>query len=483
MIKNMKIPYRVCALALAAVLLALIVPLLAVARYDVPCADDFSFGARAHLAYESTHSPLAAVAAAVQEARTAYGTWQGSFSAIFLMAIPPMVFGEQAYALTAWIMLAALIGGTFIFCAALFRRVFGTRRSVGVCAAALVCIIATQTPISPVQGFYWYNGAVYYTFFYGLALAALALGIRLATDGGAWRIVLLTLLAVFIGGGNYVTALSTAIIGVSALALLALMRDKRAERLIVPVAALIAALAVSIAAPGNAVRQAQFADTPGALKAIFMSFGFAARCVVQWFRLPTVGMLALLAALLRRAAQTAKFEFRCPVLVTAWSYCLMSAMFCPPIYAMGDGGELRLYNIIYFAYLLLLALNLFYWMGWLARRRGWRTDRDADGAPLIPAAAGAVVMGLCCLAAMRMGQPYTSAGALSSLRSGEAAAYYACAEERYAILRDDTVRDAVLPAFPCYPDLLYYDDFMPNADDWRNGAGAHYYGKDSIRVG
>ena len=68
-------------------------------------------------------------------------------------------------------------------------------------------------------------------------------------------------------------------------------------------------------------------------------------------------------------------------------------------------------------------------------------------------------------------------------RGGEAAAYYACAEERYAILRDDTVRDAVLPAFPCYPDLLYYDDFMPNADDWRNGAGAHYYCKDSIRVG
>ena len=176
MIKNTKITYRVCALALAAVLLALVVPLLAVARYDVPCADDFSFGARAHLAYESTHSLLAAVSAAAEEASTAYGTWQGSFSAIFLMAIPPMGFGEQAYALTAWIMLAALIGGTFLFCAALFRRVFGTRRSVGVCAAALVCIIATQTPISPVQGFYWFNGAEIYTFFFVFALAALALG-------------------------------------------------------------------------------------------------------------------------------------------------------------------------------------------------------------------------------------------------------------------------------------------------------------------
>ncbi len=483
MLKSRRISYRLCALVLAAALAALIVPMLIIARYDVPCADDFSFGARAHIAYESTHSLLSAVSAAVEEARVSYGSWQGSFSAIFLMALTPMVFGEGAYALTAWIMLAVLIGGTFCLCCALFSRVFGVRRSVGTCAAALVCIIATQTPVSPVQGFYWYNGAVYYTFFYGLALAALALGIRLTADGGARHTVGLTVLAVFIGGGNYVTALSTAIVGVSVLALLALMRDARARRLIVPVAALIAALVVSAAAPGNAVRQAQFADTPGAVEAIFMSFGFAARCAVLWFRLPAAGMLALLAALLWHAAGAARFGFRYPALVTAWSYCLLSAMFCPPVYAMGDGGELRLYNIVYFAYLLLLALNLFYWMGWLARRRGRRAEADADGAGLILAAAGVLVMGLCCLAAMRMGQPYTSAGALGSLRSGEAAAYYACAQERYAILHDDTVRDAVLPAFPCYPDLLYYDDFMPNADDWRNGAAAHYYGKDSVRVG
>ena len=240
MTKKGRISYRICALLLTALLAALIVPLLVIAQYDVPCADDFSFGARAHLAYDSTHSLFAALTAAAEEARIAYTSWQGSFSAIFLMALPPMVFGEQAYALTAWIMLAALVGGTFCFCSVFFSLAFGARRSVGVCAAAVVCILATQTPLSPVQGFFWYNGAVYYTFFYGLALASLALGTELVYDGGVWRAVLLTVLAAFIGGGNYVTALSTAIIGVSLLALLALMRDGRAKRLIIPVAALIA---------------------------------------------------------------------------------------------------------------------------------------------------------------------------------------------------------------------------------------------------
>ena len=46
MTKKGRISYRICALLLTALLAALIVPLLVIAQYDVPCADDFSFGAR-----------------------------------------------------------------------------------------------------------------------------------------------------------------------------------------------------------------------------------------------------------------------------------------------------------------------------------------------------------------------------------------------------------------------------------------------------
>lgn len=476
---------RLAALLLSALLVILVVPMLGIARYDVPSADDFSFGARAHHCYEQTGSFFAAVGAAAEEAKTSYNTWQGTFSAIFLMALQPGVFGEELYALTAPIMLLALLGGIYFFCTVLFKRVFGASASMGACVAALSCILCTQLTLSPVQGFYWYNGAVYYTLFYGLALAALALGVRTAEKGGVWRTLLLALLAFFIGGGNYVTMLTMLIVGASALGVLLLCKDKRAKRLIVPLAALCAAAALSMTAPGNAVRQANYAATPGAIEAILLSFRCAAVFAYHWTTLPVIGTLIFAAALMWRAAKSARFDFRFPGLVTAWSVCVYAAMFCPPIYAMGDAGDVRLVNIIFFAYILGALLNLFYWLGWLSRhiKRAAAHNAPGDTAHFGALAAGAAVTALCFSAAVLSGQPLTSVSALSSLRTGAAAEYYACAERRYEILNDKAVTDAVLPAFPTQPLVLYYDDITTMAWDWRNGAVQYYYGKNSVVVG
>ena len=62
--KTVKLSCRVILPVLLAVLVLAVLPLLCTARFDVPCADDLSFGARAHLAYVRTGSAAAAVAAA-----------------------------------------------------------------------------------------------------------------------------------------------------------------------------------------------------------------------------------------------------------------------------------------------------------------------------------------------------------------------------------------------------------------------------------
>lgn len=458
-------------------------PMLCIAPYDVPSADDFSFGTRAHHAFESTGSFFAAVKAAATEARICYSTWQGSFSAIFLMALQPAVFGEQYYALTAPIMLCALIGGTYLFCAVLFKRVFGVNGRVGVSIAALLCILYTQLPLSPVQGFFWYNGAVYYTFFFGLSLAALALGITLVQHGGAMRQFGLSLLLFFIGGGNYVTLLTLLIIGASTVAIMLIARDARCKRLIAPLAALAVASLLSIAAPGNAVRQTNYATTPNVIEAVLMSFQSAAKYSADWLNLPQLGTLALMAALIWPTVARTGFKFRFPALATLWSWCVYSAMFCPPIYAMGDVGDYRLLNIIYFAYLLLLAVNLFYWLGWLNNHISRKKNRVTRPRTFIASVLlGGALMAGGVLLAVRTGQPLTSVSALSSLRTGAAQEYHACAVQRYDILSDASVHDAVLPAFTAWPDVLYYDDITSYSYDWKNIAVQAYYGKDSVVV-
>lgn len=458
-------------------LAALLLPLLLLGRHAVPAADDFSYGAPAHLAYAESGSVLSAAAAAVDKTAESYTSWQGTFSAIFLMALQPAVFSESLYALTPFIMLAALLLGTFLFCRAFFGELLGLERELCAIIAAVLCALSTQLIPSPVQGLYWYNGAVYYVFFHGLLLASLATGITVINDGGRVSRILLCILALLIGGGNYVSALCAAILSVSSIVLLYILKDKRYSRLILPLFVLLAAFGLSIAAPGNAVRQAAQDAAFGPVQAVLTSFSQGAKYAAEWFSLPVAGALLFLCPLLWPAVKSSAYGFRFPAPVSVFSFCLFSAMFCPPLYAMGNVGDTRLLNIVFFSYLLLLAVNLVYWLGWLAKRRPVQESKPLS---FIHAAAGILALLLCCALGLFRGSSFSSLAAVSTLLSGEAAEYHACAQRRFEVLNDSSIKDAELERFPCQPYLLYFDDITEDPGDWRNVDMSTYYGKNSI---
>lgn len=478
MANKKRLSYTSILIMLIFVLILSLVPLLAEARYNVPSADDYSYGVRAHKAYTESGSLIAAVRAAIEEARGAYYSWQGSFSAIFMMALQPAVFGEQYYSLGTWLLLGTLVAGCFALCIALFSGIFGIEKRAGAIVGAVLSVACIQLVPHPVQAFFWYNGSVYYTFFFGLSLLALALGIHTVKKGGVWQQILLSLTAFFIGGGNYVTALSTSIIAVFSILLLLIIKNRAFKRLIVPTALLLIAFFISADAPGNAVRQSEVAGVdPNAVKAVLDSFAYGAEYIVRFMRLPLVGALIFLLPIFRRGAAHTAFDFKYPWLVTLFSYCFMSAMFCPTAYALDSVGESRLTNIIFYAYVLLLMINLFYWIGWFVRRRNRGSDEKNIAA--LPIRELLPVFALC-LTLCLLGSNYSSAHALKSLYTGEAAAYYRCAQERFEILKDENITDAKLYGFPCQPYLLYFDDITTDSSDWRNLSVSSYYGKNTV---
>lgn len=475
--KKNALSYRLLLSLLLTALALSLIPLLAVGRYAVPCADDFSYGTMTHLSFVETGSFIQTVAAAGRTAANAYRVWQGTFSAIFLMALQPSVFGEGYYFLTPVIMLAALLAGSFMLCVTVGDRVFGLEKRLGGIVGAVAAMLSIQLIPSPVQGLFWYNGAIYYVFFHGLALLALALGIRLVLDGGLGRLILLSLLAFVLGGCNYVTALSCAILGAAGLLLLPLCGRRGWKRLILPFLMLLLSFGLSFLAPGNAVRQASVQHEPQALRAIVLSFASGAEFGLRWLSPPLLGSLMFLAPLFWHSLAGCRFRFRFPALVSLFSYCLLSAMFCPPLYALGSNGDKRTLNIIYFTYLLLLIFNLLYWLGWLSMRRG-RTEAQ----PILRARPVLIAASLCllCYGVGLFTGGYTSTMALGLLRSGDCVEYAACAQRRLELLNDPNARDVALEPYPCVPYLLYFDDITPDAADWRNVAVAEYYGKDSV---
>lgn len=466
-------------LVLAALLLCLL-PLLLLGRYDVPSGDDFNYGLNAHLAYVHSASLLQALDAALFRVQDTYFSWQGSYSAVLLMCLQPAVFRESLYCLTPWIMALSLLGGTFCLCTALFRRLFDLPGSAGAVTAGILGILDLLLMPVPVESFFWYNGSIYYTFYYGLALAALALALGCARHGGLGRILLLSLLGLWLGGGNLVTGLSLAVVSVSALALLALLRKKREfRRLLLPALLFLLGFALNVAAPGNAVRAQGIDHRPEALSAILFSFVDAVRWFLRWFRLPMLGALLFLALLNRRILPGSRFSFPFPALVSLWSFCLYAAMFCPSRYATGGMEVGRIQNIIFYALLLLLALNLLYWQGWLCRRRK-SSGETAKPLRLLPVLLALAFCLVCVGASALLRGGLAPVAALSSIRSGQAAAYAEEAAARRAVLEDPAQSSPAFAPFTDPPYLLYATDITEDPEDWRNQGMAVFYEKDSV---
>ena len=458
-----------------------LLPLLYLSRYDVPCADDYIYGLEAHLTLIHGGTLADALAAALRHTVSTYHNWQGSYSAIFLMCLQPAVFSERLYCLTPWLMSLSLFGGLFAMSFSLMEKVFGMPRHIGTVLAGTVGTLYLLLMPYPSESLYWYNGSVYYTFFHGIAMFAVAISISVARRGGSLRIAGLCLLAMFLAGGNLVTGLTLCLLAASGMTLLLVKRNYvGARRLLLPALLLFGCFCVNVFAPGNAVRAAnEAARTPDAIGSILESFQMAARYAVCWTRLPVLGGMLVLGMIFWAVLPHGSFQFHLPGLFSLWSFCLFSAMFCPTVYTFGWAGPGRLQNIVFCSYLFLLALNLFYWVGWCSLRRERERQHEA-GIKLLPMVGATALCFVLLGASAALHGGISLASAYTTLSSGQAEVFYQEAMERLDILRDPAVRVAKLKPYSDPPYLLFFDDLYDDPNAWQNRDMANFYEKDQV---
>ena len=494
-LKRARVSEKTIFILLLAGIVAVLIPMLVIARYNVPCADDYSYGGLTHSAWKQSHSLLDVLDKGAQTVNLNYSGWQGTYSAVFAFSLQPAVFGEQWYPLTTYIMLISLCGGIAYLLDVVFRRILNaTRYQTGIVIIA-VSAVCTQLLPSPVQAFYWFNGSAYYTFFFGISLVLYAKiltyirlpAAELSPVKRALRLLSLSVLSAIIAGTNYVTALTTAVVYACVLLLMLIRKKYSCLSLMVPFCVFIVGFIVSVTAPGNSVRQAAYQDRPSALASIFLSFGAAVKYAWRWLTPALILLLIFLAPLLYKITARTSYSYSYPLLVLAGSFCLFASMFCPSIYAMGNAGPARLLNIIYFAAVILLVFDLSYLLGWCRRtaeKRGLckkaETREDKGGRPVYPVVFLLALSVLFLVGSKLDSSQYTSSGALQELLQGEASAYYDTAMERLELLQDDSLQDVVLPRFPAKPRLLYFDDVTTDPADWRNVAASNYYHKNSV---
>lgn len=474
----------IAAVAALVLLAALLAPMLAIAKYDVPINDDYTYGQNTARVWNSTHSLAPVLKAALHMVQYVYYHWQGSYSAVFLMSLQPGIFGIHAYFWTFVIMTGFLLLGLWCLVHSVGKHVLRLPPAVQLLLFALVSILCTQFLPNPLQGLYWFNGSCYYCLCFSFALiflSALLAFIR-RTKGKRGNIVFyiaLPLLAALLAGGNYTTGLHLLMI----LAAVVILEFRAGEKNPLPLATFLLFLVmflISIKSPANAGRQF-YSGFTAFLRAGVKAVMKTAASVAEWSTLPVLLLSFAAVPAAVGFAGRSDFRFRFPLLVMFASLFLIAAGYVPTLYTQDYTGSGRLLDIQFFLYVLLLFANVFYLTGWLFRKIRQNPGTLFEAKTIRMFLLGYCIMTL--IVCVGSYSSFTSFKAGRDLLNGTASVYYAEQSERWKTCQDAAGRDVVLAPLSNMPELLIQNDLGPSRYNWRNEVYAMYFNLNSVRVG
>ncbi len=507
-----------------------LVPMLILGFYDFPSADDFSMALQTHEVYVETGSVFAAVIASLQKAWLIYSQYEGYFFSIILTNVCPSAFGEGLYFLTPFIILGMLTFGVLYFFDALFVRVWKLDKDLTNAIAMLTLLLmihATPANGPRVEAFYWYSGAINYTFTFGMAFFWLGLLMRAVYDADEKarkrKLIWACFWGFWMGGANYLTALELAIISV--LILLIVFMVKRGifkqetswGKIWIPAVFNLIGFACSCFTPGNLVRSAETQHV-GAIRSVFLSiystFDMMINDMARW---ELWAVLVLVAVLSWNMATGFKTKFQHPFMFVLFSFLLVSSNMTPPFYAVGNIGAGRLKALGWMEFVVMAVLTVFYLTVWArqhlevqtgvevalgknpdsqnenmnSKQSGNRAPFASESivVPVLPEISSAVIA--VCLGFLIMGsvlvvmptsEYYSGTSAFATLIDGTAAKYKQENAQRLSVLQDDSIKDVELYEYSVHPELLFYMDVTPDRNEWINSATATYYNKDSVVI-
>lgn len=459
-----------------------IIPLFMISMYNHPSVDDFAYATGTHEVWKSSRNMLLVIAEAVKTSISYWHRWQGLYTSAFILALEPGIFGEQYYRITGFLTIGTLIFSNLIF----FYYVLHKRLGESVLTASAFGMVTSFLMLhwmpSTVEGLFWYNGAMNYTFFFGLFLllvcSVLSLFKEQSQAVAVIRVVMGSILAFLLSGGNHVTAFAGLLIVFMA-CVFAVMNRKKDELCRIGFVFIMeaAGFLLNVMSPGTRVRSNAFGKSQGVFITVWKAVRYVLESMNDWIGLALVVsitiMLPVVFRCVRRMREEKGFRFESPLLFFIVSVGLLAAMCCPSYYAMGEIGAGRLENVIYFAFIWITFLNVFYICGWIEGKISIeRFQSDVWWKVTVTVL----------LIGMIIGCSRDSAGFLAwkSVKSGEALAYSLEADARYNLYIQSAGKNVEVSSYSFYPSLIFYGDITEDPQYWANQQIKEYYGLESV---
>lgn len=475
-------PKRMSLILTATYILGLI-PLMLISVYNYPSADDYTNANETHYVWMHTKSILAVFAEAFRRMCEEWLTWRGSFLASFLSALSPNLWGERMYMITPWIAIGALSIGTGYLLHTIFEKVLKADKYVSRSAIMLILFMTVQCMVGGAEAFYWYSGAINYIFTHGISLLFYGLLITLALKEGKkkkYRLIVACVLGFLLGGGNQMTMLNIAIV---MLVIIILRGYRNNQHLIAPIVCFFIGLMLNVSAPGNYVR-ATGANGMNPVKSILVSFYYCLDyCLNEWTDWPVIILLIAMAPLFWKITAKTDFEFRYPLVVVLFGYCMVSAMMTPPLFAVGNVEAGRLKAITFAMYILVLVLGEGYVIGWIQKKQRPTEERpDLFSLNEIYCLLGCLIFFTLASVLTVVPNPhfFTASSAITDLIDGSAQEYGEEQKLRIALYNSGK-KDVVVKPLTVQPHLLFFSDIKSDEQAWENKGICRYYEIDSIK--
>lgn len=475
-------------------MLGCLIPMAVLGFFNHPVGDDFYYGCNPALVWQETGNVFKVLASAFSGTVEQYHTWQGNYSAMFLMHLSPFVWGDFFYKVYPTVLFICFAGSIGYLTHVLICDVWKAKKDTWrLISSLLVLVCVEQVPLCG-ETFYWYNGSMYYTGFLACTFVFFGLLIKTLYKPTAVKTAVLSVMAVFLAGGNYISLLPAMILLVLFILyeLYQSVYQKKSGKqqllvLGIVFACMCAGFLVNALAPGNAVRQGEsWKISP--IKAVLKSIYHNSRYCLYWNGIWSLLFFIFVTPSYLGMIAQKRISFRYPVLVCGLIYGIYCSSSCPTFYAQNNGGAARVFCLVYYLMLIALAGMYFYALGAVCRLVQERKQKEIGFGSLFGAELAVVLL----FAALSFVRPWQEAyvkphslTAVQTLLNGEAMYYEAQYRERLQVLQDPTVTDVVTSPYDVPAALehfLYLGDISEDENNHVNQSIAAIYHKNSIKV-
>lgn len=484
-IRTWKPGNKLVALGTLAVLAVMLVPLLRLCMYTVPWWDDYGYAGYVKQGYLDSCTLIDALRGGIAAAVDEWWRWEGTYSAIFLGTLVPLIWGEEWYGLGPAFLILLLTLSAFVLVGVFLRTVLKAERWTSLVLQAGCTAMIVMFIYSAQRGFYWYDGGAFYVAMSSFTMLYIAAVWKLLQAErrravGFW-LVLSMLLAFIVGGGNYVTTLQGALLACTFLVWGIWQKRGMLPRILPVTVTSLISFGLNVLAPGNSVRGNQYVGWGmSPVEAVLYSFVEAGRRFWELTGWRTFAVLILLAPFMWQIVKKTQFRFRFPLLVLIWSVCLYAATFTPALYALGSVVLARMLCTIKITLQLMLLLNELYLLGWLCQRLQQRDRKVWDGRVCwwFYLTLAALMLFLFTQETNQAGN-YSAYGAYYYIKTGEANNFYQEYLVRLEKLRGEEP-DVVVEPYHWRPWFLCAGELSGDPDADQNRLIARWYGKQSV---